>query len=403
MISRRRFETSNNVAIWPNGGGHLCTWGLCSPPMTADSEDSRPQPLSRDAPILRDQLDTFLEVTLDAVVFLDDTGRVEAGNWRLAEVLDCPVEEVVGEPIDALIAENHESGHDFGTGEEIRDTLVTEDEEATVLVPVRASDDSVRPMELRGAPVTSASGAVTGLIGIVSPVTDELPDSGLLERQRDEFALFNQILRHDIRNDANLILEITRGLRRDDPDPELDTMLEQLEGGARRIVDLTERARELIAALEALDSERVPIELEPILTEEVAKASTISPKVSVILEDDPPDVEVLANDMLGSVFRNLLSNAIHHNDADEPEVSVRTELNDDAVTVSVADNGPGVPSGVEEMVREGNVALDGTTNVGFGLYIVTTLLDRFDGRLTMEGNDPRGTIFHATLELADLT
>jgi len=55
-----------------------------------------------------------------------------------------------------------------------------------------------------------------------------------------------------------------------------------------------------------------------------------------------PDT-VLANEMLASVFRNLLNNAVQHNDTDAPEVTVTCEETDDRIRVRVADNGPGVP------------------------------------------------------------
>ncbi len=367
--------------------------------MTAESPDSRPSLAEESASPHADRLSALMQANRDIVIFLDEVGRIERANTRLTAELGHSVSDIIGEPVDTLIADDPDPDPDreYASLTAILDSLMTEDGEA-VLVPVTTAAGEHCPMRLHGSPIRSEEGRITGLIAIISPADAGESDAALLERQRDEFALFNQILRHDIRNDANLILELTRGLRRDDPPPKMETMLEQLEEGANRIVDLTERARELIAALEALDSERVPVELAPILTEEVAKASTVSPVVSVVLEDDIPAVAVMANDMVGAVFRNLLSNAIHHNDADDPEVRVEASVDEETVTVSVVDNGPGLPPAVEAMVEAGGVSLDDASNAGFGLYIVTTLLDRFGGSLAVEANTPRGSIFRVTLE-----
>jgi signal transduction histidine kinase len=43
------------------------------------------------------------------------------------------------------------------------------------------------------------------------------------------------------------------------------------------------------------------------------------------------------------VFENLLTNAVQHNDADLPEITVDIEQDERTTTVSVADNGPGIP------------------------------------------------------------
>jgi signal transduction histidine kinase len=47
--------------------------------------------------------------------------------------------------------------------------------------------------------------------------------------------------------------------------------------------------------------------------------------------------------MLPSVFRNLLNNAVQHNDSDTPRIDIGVEQTNESVTVSVADNGPGIP------------------------------------------------------------
>jgi signal transduction histidine kinase len=97
--------------------------------------------------------------------------------------------------------------------------------------------------------------------------------------------------------------------------------------------------------------------------------------------------------MLSSVFRNLLKNAVQHNDTDDPEVTVSATTGDGTVEVAVADNGPGVPDErKEEIFGQGEKGLE-SSGTGIGLYLVRTLVERYGGDVRVEDNDPEGSVF----------
>ncbi|ESP89966.1 signal-transducing histidine kinase [Candidatus Halobonum tyrrellensis G22] len=107
-----------------------------------------------------------------------------------------------------------------------------------------------------------------------------------------------------------------------------------------------------------------------------------------------------ANGMLGSVFRNLLNNAVQHNDADDPLVVVDVGLDGDRVTVRVADNGPGVPDDRKMEVFGKNEKGIDSSGTGVGLYLVHTLVSEYGGSVRIEDNDPRGAVFVVRLRRA---
>jgi signal transduction histidine kinase len=91
--------------------------------------------------------------------------------------------------------------------------------------------------------------------------------------------------------------------------------------------------------------------------------------------------------MLQSVFRNLISNAVQHNDAETPRVEVDATERGDTVAVSVVDNGPGVPeSQREDIFGKGNKGLD-STGTGLGLFLVRTLVESFGGSVRVEDSE----------------
>ncbi|MCQ4334712.1 sensor histidine kinase [Natronomonas sp. F2-12] len=114
-----------------------------------------------------------------------------------------------------------------------------------------------------------------------------------------------------------------------------------------------------------------------------------------------PDVDVVGNEMLGSIFRNLLQNAIQHNDKTPPEVTVSTAEADDRIEIYIADNGPGIPDAQkEEIFGRGEKGLE-SSGAGIGLYLVQSLVDGYGGDVWVEDNDPEGSVFVVSLPIAE--
>ncbi|MDY6776169.1 MAG: HAMP domain-containing sensor histidine kinase, partial [Halobacteria archaeon] len=122
---------------------------------------------------------------------------------------------------------------------------------------------------------------------------------------------------------------------------------------------------------------------------------------------DIPDVDVRANDLLSTVFRNLLNNSVQHNDKPTPRVEVSAEIDNvgGRIIVCVADNGPGIPDGrKQEVFGKGEKGLE-SEGTGVGLYLVNTLVESYGGDVWVEDNpdapDGEGTVFVVELQAAD--
>ena len=143
-----------------------------------------------------------------------------------------------------------------------------------------------------------------------------------------------------------------------------------------------------------------PTNLSFVLDREVREAESSYPDATIRTRGNVPLVEVVANDMLRSVFRNLLNNAVQHHDGDEPTVEVSAEVEDDWVLVQVADDGPGIdPDRRETVFGKGEKGLE-SEGTGLGLYLVYTLVDHYGGSVWIEDNEPRGSVFNVRLRLA---
>jgi PAS domain S-box-containing protein len=230
------------------------------------------------------------------------------------------------------------------------------------------------------------------LHALVRNVTERRRYERQLKEQRDNLDILNQVLRHDIRNDIQLIMTYAEILESESDDPQKQSHVETILENADHAVELTKSAREMAEVLLSAEKELEQISLDAVLAGEIEEVREMYPDASVTEETSIPQVSVQANDMLGSVFRNLLKNAIQHNDKETPEVAVSATDRDETVVVRVADNGPGVPDGQKETIfGKGEKGLD-SQGTGIGLYLVKTLVESYDGDIRVEDNDPSGGV-----------
>ena len=226
------------------------------------------------------------------------------------------------------------------------------------------------------------------------------PSEERLEEQRDNLQLLNQVMRHDIRNDLQLIgayAELLEGHVDEEGRRYLDVIKENTESAT----NLTTTVRDLSKVILGADAETRAVSLTNVLDQQVEEIRSGYSEAVVTVEGAIPDVEVVGNDMLSSVFRNLLRNAIQHNDQTPPEVSVSTVRTDDRIELRVADNGPGIPEDQrEDIFGKGEKGLE-SAGAGIGLYLVRSLVESYGGDVWIEDNDPRGSVFVISLPTAE--
>src|SRR6185312_8645145 len=102
---------------------------------------------------------------------------------------------------------------------------------------------------------------------------------------------------------------------------------------------------------------------------------------------------------LQQVVLNLLLNAVEAMGSSETgprELMISTEQDHRGVLVAVRDSGPGIdPSHVDRVFDAFYTTKSSGT--GMGLSICRSIIDAHGGRLWVEVNEPRGTLFQFTL------
>ncbi len=124
-----------------------------------------------------------------------------------------------------------------------------------------------------------------------------------------------------------------------------------------------------------------------------------------------PNSEVLIAKMdarlITQVLINLINNAVN-NTQDGSEILIRSRQSEGIISVSVEDNGPGIPDDRKKHIFEmfstgtGKVT-DGRRGVGIGLSLCRSIVEAHGGSICLTDNRPTGCCFTFTLPAEEVT
>ena len=125
----------------------------------------------------------------------------------------------------------------------------------------------------------------------------------------------------------------------------------------------------------------------------MAKFSTILDEVVVVPDYGPvPDIQAEPGELL-QVFLNLIVNAVQAMNA-RGQLTLRTVVEHDVITVSVEDTGPGIaPQDLAKIFAPFFTTKKRGKVTGLGLYIVDTIVKKYGGRIEPRSEAGKGTVF----------
>ncbi|WP_335999273.1 PAS domain-containing sensor histidine kinase [Halorientalis halophila] len=321
---------------------------------------------------------------------LDDQCEYVDANPFACELVGYSREELHGMSITDLAPE----GDDFGDLPSFTD--VSEAGAIRTDGAIRRKDGTVIEVRIEAATLDDDR-----FVAYVQDISEQKEHERRLENQLENLEILNQVLRHDVRNDLQLVTAYTDLLADNCDTAQEAEYLEKIATSADHAVELTDTAREIADVMRSVTLDEQLIDLQRRLEKEVSEIRSSYSEAAITCETPIPAVRVQANEMIASVFRNLLKNAIQHNDKPMAEVTVSVTEDDETVTVRIADNGPGVADDQKEAIfgkGERNLNSAGT---GIGLYLVDSLVTSYSGSVWVEDNEPEGSVFVVQLPKAE--
>ena len=251
----------------------------------------------------------------------------------------------------------------------------------------------------RRDPGSLAPIALTRSTAEIEPVLQAL--NGLLERVQSAIARerrFTADAAHELRTPLAALKVHAQNAARANSEGERHASLERMMAGLDRSVRLVEQMLALSRASAARTRARAPVSLHQVVEDALDDVlPTLKGRgVKVSVASDPPEAELVLRgdrDKLTCLARNLLDNAARYA---PPGSTIHVELasGDGATTLTVRDEGPGIPPELRERVFESYYRIPGTAGdgSGLGLAIVREIAAEHGAAIALgDGDGGRGT------------
>lgn len=265
-------------------------------------------------------------------------------------------------------------------------------------------------------PYWGPDGVLSGIIGISRDITDRKQAEDQIKQKNEELTKVNfekdkflSIIAHDLRSPFNGFLGLTEILAVDLPNLSMG-QIQEFASNIRK--SATNLYRLLNNLLEWAQIQRGSIHFSPSInnllsiSDECLSLSRESAKIKKVkLEIDIADgIVVFADkDMLQTVIRNLVSNAVKFT-PEGGKVTLSAIINNDShLEIFVKDTGIGMSqSMIDDLfridVKTSRKGTEGELGTGLGLLLCKEFIEKHNGKLWVESEEGAGTTFHFNLQ-----
>jgi PAS domain S-box-containing protein len=298
---------------------------------------------------LRNRLAAVVEDSDDAIITKTLEGVITTWNQGATRVFGYTAAEVVGQPVTMLIPPEHRD-EEPGILQRLK-----RGERIDHYETVRLRKDGTRiDVSLTVSPIKDVDGVIIGASKIARDISPQKRAEEALrqsDRLKDEFVA---TLAHELRNPLAPIRQAALISRSSAATEEQkrwshDVISRQVHNMALLLDDLLDISRVTSGTLELRPEES---ELSAIIEAavETARPMIDAKRHGLAIELPPGGVRIAADPLrLAQVFSNLLTNASKYTDP-EGLIRLRAACDADSVTISVADNGIGIPADALERI-----------------------------------------------------
>lgn len=197
----------------------------------------------------------------------------------------------------------------------------------------------------------------------------------------------------------------------DNPDEDLEIRMKFLEKAAKSLDGLDNLVQDLLTVSQietgAIKIEKKKINLRPLIEEIFEQVEAKAKKRDVKLKLIAPKGEILVKadtQRISQVIMNLVVNAIKYGNEKGLVQIIITEKKK-AYTISVVDNGPGIPDEhlhriFERFYRVDKSRAKNSGGTGLGLSIVKHIVQAHNSKISVQSEENKGTRFEFKLEKA---
>lgn len=307
----------------------------------------------------------------DPVLVINTDRRVVECNPAAESAFEVVESTALGAPIESLL------------GSEID----TDPSQSNQLFEYRGDGEyaefSVSVSELSGP-----SASRVGYVLIFQDVTER-------RRRKQRLTVTNRVLRHNLRNDINVISGYIDLASERIDDETAASHLRRAKTDVENVLEMGEKARTFERTVSALDAPASTVRVRELLTGLGApegRSAGGSGRCDLDVRV-PPELELRTNErVFETLLRNLVENGFEHSDAERPRVTVEyVGVVDDDAAFRVRDNGSGIPDHELAVIERGDET-QLSHGSGLGLWIARWCTTALGGDIEFETGQDGTTV-----------
>lgn len=351
-----------------------------------------------------------VDTAVEAVIAVDESGRIETFNRAAQQMFAYTAEEVRGENILILLSETYHEEYEqfiehYLQGNESH--MVGMEREVTA----RRKDNSEFPIHLSISEILNKNGRK--YVSLIRDLSMQRAAEKEVREQREQLAHVDRlntlgematVIAHEINQPLTAISMYAQSglqlLKRDNPKPKrLQDALEKISIQTHRAGSVIERVQQL--SQQQSHSEEVNCNA---LIKEVHKLAEVEahirdivitlklPRLLPMVICDPVQIQQVVLNLLRNGMESMKSAGCENGN----RIMLNTSCTESGVKVSVIDSGKGISAEVaEQLYRPFSTTKD--TGMGMGLSISRSIVRAHGGQLEFKNNINGGVTFYFTL------
>jgi PAS domain S-box-containing protein len=353
----------------------------------------------------REYIQAFLESSADIIIIVNPLGKISTFNTGAEKILGYRQRDVIGKPVEMIFVDPRDR-------EVAIDKLKYTDSVVNYETRFLTKSGEARAVLLTLSRLRNSTGEIIGTIGISKDITEEKSlQNQLLESER--FVAIGQVftgIQHSMKNMLNACkggaYMVKTGLAKDNR-----KMLEEGWGIVQEgISRMTDMSTDMLKYVKEWKPKFDRVDLAQTLTgiERIIKQTAKDRGVEFRLNVSPELPSVLCDArMIHSAVMDIVSNALDaclwkdYRDGEVPEivVSAYTARNGRESIIEVKDNGCGMTEDVIANIFTPFFSTKSKAGTGLGLSITSRMIEVHGGKIDVESEPERGTIFRIVLSI----
>lgn len=373
--------------------------------------------LYRRAQIVRDRLHAVIDSSNDGLLMIDPRARIIMTNTRMGDFWDFAREDFSPRGLDDFLADPLSSlgeglGYKQGELTRLLNRAVGNpglSPQSDLYVTRRRPGQRQMFVQRTATPVRNEEGRLIGMLLVFRDVTEQKE----LDEARQQLT---SMIVHELRSPLQAVMGSMRLIGETAPkdNPLIDQATSVSKRAVKKLLNLVNNLLDLSRMEQGefeLDTSRESLNV--IVQDALAELMPLAQEYGAVVKADlPPDdlFSEVDRDMIERVVLNLLDNAVKYT---PPGTLITVKLavrppnvrqNKPMACISVADSGPGIPDEYKERIFDSFAQVPGRKgsrrSSGLGLAFSRMAVESHGGRIWVEDNAKRGSVFCFTLPLA---